>query len=231
MVKHGAALMSKFDPELTTHVVTEYKAPKLTLPQVFQKIGVKDAKEFPKHIPIVCWDWVVKGLSYMKYSRAQMDKIMLNTVDESTFPDRIVYPFGTPKPTRTFASFNFKTRQKPNDDEKPDTDEEPGCVCLYVRPCFLLTVRNTSPSQLNFGNTANVVAGGGHVDMADLFFGTGAAPMSPPASQDPQAGPSDHNKRQEDTDEAPDLNDPLAEYYEEAERIVALADDDGVCIL
>jgi hypothetical protein len=125
MVKHGATLMSKFDPELTTQIVTEYKAPDMTLPQVFQKIGVKNAREFPKHIPIVCWDWVVKGLSNLKCSREEMDRILMNTVSQSTFPDRIVYPFGIPKPTRTFASFNFKPWQTTADNDQADTDDEP----------------------------------------------------------------------------------------------------------
>jgi hypothetical protein len=71
----------------------------------------------------------------------------------------------------------------------------------------------------------------GHIDMADLFFGTGAVPMSPPESQDPSASPSNQSKLSENTDKVPDLDDPLEEYYEEAERLVALAVNDGVRIL
>lgn len=94
LVRHGANLIPKFNPEIVTHIVTEGSS----LPTL-NALGLKHLKDIPNHIPTVRWTWVTYGMSRANnLPKERMDeKLKLCLIDHAAFADRCtagmdVYP-------------------------------------------------------------------------------------------------------------------------------------------
>ncbi|KAF9054054.1 hypothetical protein BJ165DRAFT_1435871 [Panaeolus papilionaceus] len=61
VVSHGGNIMAKYDPAVTTHIVTD-TGRELTL----KELGLKRLSQIPEHIPTVKWNWVATILAVGK---------------------------------------------------------------------------------------------------------------------------------------------------------------------
>ncbi|KAG6884445.1 hypothetical protein C0993_011047, partial [Termitomyces sp. T159_Od127] len=76
IVRHGGTLLPRYDPSITTHIVTDAK-----VPATLRALGLNDLSEIPDHIPTVTWDWVLKGFS----RPSNMKKDIKMHMDDSVF--------------------------------------------------------------------------------------------------------------------------------------------------
>ncbi|KAG6852852.1 hypothetical protein C0991_008573 [Blastosporella zonata] len=58
IVKHGATLLPRYDPVITTHIVTDASPAATT-----RALGIKELSEIPNHIPTITWNWILNGIS------------------------------------------------------------------------------------------------------------------------------------------------------------------------
>jgi len=111
----GANLMPEYDPEVTTHIITDAPSAYATL----QALKLKTLKQIPPHIPTVTWGWVLTVLDRKHLAQEEIDTRLQNAVVEYTpYAERIDLGFEPSKP-RARASFSKpdKGKQRESSDE------------------------------------------------------------------------------------------------------------------
>jgi hypothetical protein len=79
--KHGGTVLPTFDPETTTHIVSE-TSQQMTL----RALGLKSLAEIPQAIPTVKWAWVISGKQVPgERDRREMDYEFMH----AAFPSRV----------------------------------------------------------------------------------------------------------------------------------------------
>ena len=67
-VKHGGNLSPEFDPNLSTHIVTD-----ASIRPTLRALGLKALKDIPDHIPTVRWNWVLTVIGRDTLTKEEID--------------------------------------------------------------------------------------------------------------------------------------------------------------
>ncbi|KAG6826943.1 hypothetical protein H0H92_013820 [Tricholoma furcatifolium] len=84
IVRHGGNLLSRYDPSITTHIITDAAAP-----ATLRALGLKDLRDIPDHIPTVKWDWIVKAMGRLSHTAKDEKVDMGHAFLDAAFADRI----------------------------------------------------------------------------------------------------------------------------------------------
>ncbi|KAG6879314.1 hypothetical protein C0992_003641 [Termitomyces sp. T32_za158] len=198
IVRHGGTLLPRYDPSITTHIVTDAK-----VPATLRALGLNDLSEIPNHIPTVTWDWVLKGFS----RPSGMKKDMKMHMDDlafwhAAFVQRI--------------DAGIKIHPRANDKGKAKVEPKTPDALEFSHISQDKPRRTSTSSSRSIRDVNDSEGDEQNVDRAH------GALLSPPISPD-QTGRGSRNRRTSSSVvqvaglyKAPDNDDPLAEFYAKA---------------
>jgi hypothetical protein len=107
IVRFGGNLMPEFDPQVTTHVITDANV----LPTL-RALGMKSLKDIPDHIPTVRWSWMLSVLGKESFlSHDEIEKKLGDTWLHAAFSKRMDAGY-QPQKTVSLASLRHKSRSR-----------------------------------------------------------------------------------------------------------------------
>ncbi|KAG6844101.1 hypothetical protein H0H87_009776 [Tephrocybe sp. NHM501043] len=208
LVKHGANLLPRYDPSVTTHIITDGAAT-----ATMRALGIKDLNEIPKHIPTITWRWIVTGMSRLdslrKNERVRMGELFV----DAAFSSRIdAGPI-----SKLAGKGSEKGKGKAKYDPLPSENVEFSHISEFTPERLR---RASSTSSVHFGRN---IHDSDDEDQDDETNSVQRALLSPPTSPDRLA----HGKRSHATStssvtreggrsRASNKDDPLAEFYPKA---------------
>lgn len=97
--------MPEFDPEVTTHVITD-----ASVPTTLRALGLKNLWEIPNHIPTVRWSWLLSVLGKESVlSKREIDEKLGDTWLHAAFSKRMDAGY---QPRKTISLASLKERGK-----------------------------------------------------------------------------------------------------------------------
>ncbi|KAF8154295.1 hypothetical protein B0H34DRAFT_721306 [Crassisporium funariophilum] len=198
IVKFGGNLMPEYDPKITSHIVTDaHERPTL------RALGIKSLKEIPDHIPTVKWEWLLSVIGRETFlSKEEMDLRLGDVWLHAAFRERMDAGFN-PQIPKPMPSFKGKGKAKAQDLEITEGNSN---SAFTSAPVYQNTASN-GPSSSRASSMSTRPPG---------------APLSPPPSPRcrnlPRISSPTSIKNERESEHSSGVeNDPLAEFYHEAQ--------------
>ena len=116
---HGATVLSTFEPNNITHIVTCDRSVKID--QLLRIIGVETIDDIPTHIPVLRWDWV---------EESSKKRVLAPIQEFPAFKNRVTYPpdYVPPQaietaPVASSSSRPRTTRPANTKERRPDPED------------------------------------------------------------------------------------------------------------
>ena len=105
IVKYGGNLLPVFDPNLTTHIVTD-----ASIRPTLRALGLKALKDIPDHIPTVRWNWVLTVIGRDTLTKEEIDAKLRDVWMHAAFSERM----GLGLPPQRYCCLIFSIPQEIN---------------------------------------------------------------------------------------------------------------------
>lgn len=229
IVKYGGHLMPEYDPNITTHIVTD-----ALMRPTLRALGLKTLNDIPDHIPTVRWNWVLTVIGRETLTKEEIDAKLRDVWMHAAFSERMDAGY-TPHIPKSFSSFRMKGKEKAvttNHDE--GSSEQDGelrsyvfFVSNFVLPSNLLWMPRDNPSSsiIQPLQTDPLQSG---VAM-DLIRYSGVLPLSPVSPSLPGKFGEASTSINDEGNGKNDRADPLAQFYGKA-RAQQKLKEDGVSV-